>query len=704
MQESSLYISDPKCTGETCAYICPQYIKGRYIGENIRLIDDVIQYSTIHNTKGHIVLLDFQKAFDSVNIEFLKKALEVFNLGPNFIEWIGIIYNNISSCVTNNGHISEFFPLTRGIRQGCPISAMLFITVVELLATYIRNCADIKGLTINGNVVKITQLADDTTLFLKDQASIKNLICVMDRFYESSGLRLNRQKCEVYLLGNCGLSNNPPDTICGMKCIVDGFKALGIYFSLNKNRVIETNFKQKLEKCKTMMNVWAQYNLTLKGKICILKSKIVPTLLFVCSNLCVPSEFVKEINDLFFSFLWNGKPAKVKWNTIISDIEHGGMSMPHFPTIVKAAKAMWIKRMLSGDDANWKKLALYLACINSFELSCKNDAVYVNSMTSFYEQILSAWFEYQSIKPQTAKEIRDEILWNNRFILIDNKPVWYKKWHKKGIICLRDLLNEEGRLLTREHLNQKFNVNANYLEYLSLVKAIPKEWWLKLKTCNNAPSHHVDFQCKVEMLKSKSIYTTLLERLIKQPSSIEKWISLFPYLHDDDFSELFTIPKTVTETKLQSFQYKILMRIFPCNERLYSWGISTSQLCSLCGKIDTLEHYFFECVNNKTFWSNIESLIEKVFNVHIPLKKADIMFGIPHRKTQDNTLHVLNFIIMYAKWFIYINKKDNKPFSNKGFISYLKSVLEVEHQVHISKNKKQEFHKVWHLFITTITH
>ncbi len=107
-----------------------------------------------------------KKAFDTVNINFLKKALKAYRFGPVFSKWVEILYTNVQSCVTNNGNASSFFSVTRGIRQGCPISAMLFLLVVELMSVYLKNCDDIKGIEIDNEIFVITQLADDTTLFL----------------------------------------------------------------------------------------------------------------------------------------------------------------------------------------------------------------------------------------------------------------------------------------------------------------------------------------------------------------------------------------------------------------------------------------------------------------------------------------------------------------------------------------------------------
>ena len=80
---------------------------------------------------GILLLLDFKKAFDTISWQFIQKSLEAFNFGDMFRKWISIMYADICSTVINNGHSSQFFNLNRGIRQGCPLSAYLFILIVE---------------------------------------------------------------------------------------------------------------------------------------------------------------------------------------------------------------------------------------------------------------------------------------------------------------------------------------------------------------------------------------------------------------------------------------------------------------------------------------------------------------------------------------------------------------------------------------------
>ena len=87
------------------------YIPNRYIGENIRTIQDIMTYSQLPKIPGYIALIDFQKAFDSIEWGFMFKYLLYINFGENFITWIKLLYTDVSSCVGNNGFYSNYFKL-----------------------------------------------------------------------------------------------------------------------------------------------------------------------------------------------------------------------------------------------------------------------------------------------------------------------------------------------------------------------------------------------------------------------------------------------------------------------------------------------------------------------------------------------------------------------------------------------------------------
>ena len=116
-----------------------------------------------------------KKTFDTVNWHYMQQVLKHMNFGPIYTNYIRTIYNLIESCCMNNGYITHFFKPSRGTRQGCPISALLFILIVETLATKVRTDKSINGININNRYIIISQLVDGTTLFRNDEDSLKNV-------------------------------------------------------------------------------------------------------------------------------------------------------------------------------------------------------------------------------------------------------------------------------------------------------------------------------------------------------------------------------------------------------------------------------------------------------------------------------------------------------------------------------------------------
>ena len=124
--------------------------------------------------------VDFIKAFDTLEWDSMLNTLKHFGFNDSFIRWAQTLYSNIQTCVSNNGWVSEFFNNSRGIRQGCPLSALLFILSVESMALRLQSNKNIKGITIKidekNHSIKISQLADDTTLFMSSKEEITSAL------------------------------------------------------------------------------------------------------------------------------------------------------------------------------------------------------------------------------------------------------------------------------------------------------------------------------------------------------------------------------------------------------------------------------------------------------------------------------------------------------------------------------------------------
>ena len=142
------------------------FVKGRYIGENIRLISDIMEYTKLQKIPGILVSLDFRKAFDSIEWPFIMKTLDYFNFGLDIKRWVSTFYTNIESTVLNNGFATNWFKPSKGVRQSCPLSPYLFILSAEILAHKIRQDPSYKGIKIFGSEVKLYLFADDANIFL----------------------------------------------------------------------------------------------------------------------------------------------------------------------------------------------------------------------------------------------------------------------------------------------------------------------------------------------------------------------------------------------------------------------------------------------------------------------------------------------------------------------------------------------------------
>jgi hypothetical protein len=180
--------------------------------------------------------------------------------------------------------------------------------VVELLANKIRKCKDIKGIKIDQTEIKILQMADDTTIFVEDIASLKVVLRIFSLFHIFAGLKLNKSKTEAVWIGNWRNSKDKP---LGLTW-VNEIHSLGIFFSYNTDYVVQKNFTDKAKIFKKVLDLWSQRDLSLIGKITILKSLAFSLLTYQCCSILPPDNFIEDITTMAYQFLWNGKIDKVK--------------------------------------------------------------------------------------------------------------------------------------------------------------------------------------------------------------------------------------------------------------------------------------------------------------------------------------------------------------------------------------------------------
>ena len=417
----------------------------------LREIDDLVEYGKIKKTGSIILSLDYEKAFDTLSTKAILKALYHFGFGETFINWIKIILFERKSCIKNGGYLSDFFVMHRGVRQGCPISPILFILTVEIFAKYIRNNETIKGIKIPGSpeAIKIRIYADDTSLFLSDLIDYREILSKIKEFSEATGLKLNKMKSNAMFISDTKQNNTIKN---GIK-FVNRMKILGIIFSNEcSSQDIKENYTEKIDKLERMCTIWSKRKLTIIGKIAVIKSFGISLFIHTMQSIGISRYYLDIINKIIFRFIWkkhlsNNKPIeRVKRNTICSQKQFGGLNMIDIYTMQNSFLLEWAEKYLSQDDEPWKFLVHFFLkrvggrCAFKSNLEAKSFKGLDNIKTAFWKNVLCTWLNKRF---SSADNIVTNFspLFNNKNITFKNQTIYMPQCFSANIFLVGDIVN-----------------------------------------------------------------------------------------------------------------------------------------------------------------------------------------------------------------------------------------------------------------------
>jgi len=182
-------------------------MRGRNILEGVVTLHETVHELHRKNQSAIIFKIDFEKAYDKVKWDFLLQTLRMKGFSPKWIEWIRSFISGGSVAINVNDEIGPFFQTKKGLRQGDPLSPILFNVVADMLALFMNRAkADNQ---LNGVVphlvedgISILQYADDTILFMEHNLEqAQNLKLILCAFEQLSGLKINFHKSELFCFG-----------------------------------------------------------------------------------------------------------------------------------------------------------------------------------------------------------------------------------------------------------------------------------------------------------------------------------------------------------------------------------------------------------------------------------------------------------------------------------------------------------------------
>ena len=358
------------------------FIPNRFIGENNMLLHELILHmqklaeDEEGTDEGYLLFLDFEKAFDRVDHNFMFDCLTKFGIGENFLNMIKLLYANAQSKVRVNNTDSEPFDLHSGVRQGCPLSPLLFACVVETMACLMREDPNIEGIPIPGTdvEVRLSQHADDTVIIFRNfDESFPHFKECINTFCKASGMKINQDKTEGLMLGKRGLSETPEDFGCNWDHDTPiAWTPAGKYLrslgtQLTNSADLSHFWDELVEKITKRLDNWNTFWPNIMSKILISKLSLLSCIWYFTQNMEVPPKTKSQLQNAITHFVWSSKTSKIDMGHLnkghigldqtIQSNSNRGIKMLHVGLETAAFAARWVSRLLSPSKPHQLEIA-----------------------------------------------------------------------------------------------------------------------------------------------------------------------------------------------------------------------------------------------------------------------------------------------------------------------------------------------------------
>ena len=638
-------------------------VKDRKIGHCIRLIDDVFEEL---NDENLIIQTDKQKAFDLVEWKWLFYVLKSYDFGEYFINWLQIIYQGMKSAVVTNGWVSKYFPLTRGIRQGDALSALLYIIQAEPLAECIRKSKEIKGIEVHDcegtpHEFKGTQYVDDSTNMILNSHYLSKCFEIINFFGEASGSRINKGK-SVALVSEHFQDGSKIDENITIKICSEIDKSLGV--PIGKGNCRESFWNGKIDKIKNKLNFWQLRNLTMvNGKIHITRSLLLPLVQYASTHTQIDKKFIDEIQILIWKFVWKWSYCLVRKELCFLPKSMGGLGLPSFHILVKAARVKLIIEIMEKPQ-KWNIIARkHIKCLDSY-INIENFAMIANDTSELIQSskipeiYKSCLTFFQELCRKGRIDTKNPVIWGNNRIKFRGKCLFFKQWAKCGINLLSDVTSEG--ILDSRKIEQRLTKNADFIfEFSQLNKAL-RSSGLNLNTPETINKQEItDMFFRVPGVKepknifkltSKDIYSILLSPHEIENKSELYWINKFNR-PDIPFNIWYCnlFDSKVIPRKAIDFNWRIFHGQILTEKRLEKMKKSDG-FCIICkkGKIEDVLHCLIECESVQGVWRWVKKLI-----LSVGVNELVLFNKIGGFITKIDKYNLSNMIVSVTRWVVW---------------------------------------------------
>ncbi|KAM7480816.1 hypothetical protein LguiB_005399 [Lonicera macranthoides] len=347
---------------ETVGLAQVAFVKGRQILDLVLIANESVEEYRGKNKEGVVFKIDFEKAYDHVEWDFIDHVLQNKGFGARWRKWIKGCLSSSNFLVMVNGRPRGIFNASRGIRQGDPLSPFLFVLVADVLNRLVvraREMGIIDGFEIGRDKIKLShlQFADDTIFFLSNDVNkLKNLITILDTFGLASGLHINVSKSTLV-----GINLNEEDMVSLSRvsgCEIGSWPMSYLGMPLGDNPIRVGFWNPVVEKISKRLEGWLKGCLSKGGRLTLIQSVLESIPIYYLSLFKMPISVCNTIEKMMRDFFWEGYGESVgdhliRWDNVSKSKEKGGLGIGNIAFKNAALLGKWLWRFPNEQNSFW---------------------------------------------------------------------------------------------------------------------------------------------------------------------------------------------------------------------------------------------------------------------------------------------------------------------------------------------------------------
>lgn len=652
------------------------FLQQRFICDNGMALSMVLEEAQAFNHTGAGILLDQEKAYDRVNADYLCAVLHRMGFPASFVSCVKLLFFGNDMYVNVNGYFTPAVRQERGIRQGDPLSPLLFDVALEPFLLSILQDTEFRGFRASDGSssaavvsscvsppTKCLAYADDVCVFLRDELDLSRLQHHMARYAAVSNAKFNEDKSEAFSLS--GTRSSDWEHALGDMNLQTyyhrgssaAFRYLGLYFAYTHAQRAQIE-ERLLTSVRTQCHIYSKRQLSIMGRVTIVNSLILSKVWYCLRMLKPTQKFLEKVKSCVYQFVWQKKRPQLRKERIFLPKSRGGLAVldPSLQQLILQKR--WLNYII--EPQKYPSFLRPFMIAHLSLLPASSDYPYMAFMDAEYRK-----------SPLINKDLS---IWHSIFALYD-----YFEFHglkQVDIIPLQTLLQLPLHKLLAGLSDEHWLQRRPKFPASKFLVFDTQHQRLRLRVASEYPLYHrlcASLYQEILVHKTVKLVPGVWPHILQPPSSssldwtsldffgnlgiTEQWKQYHPVTYRQQQQTLITSEHSFSNSMVKTLWsspahpiartvlFRALSKCIPHKTYLRTIGSAANSVCPFCAHgIDTLRHFVVDCPIKWQLWQSVLSQ----YYTNYPLT-AEIIYGTVRY------LHLPSFIKDRAKYFAVIS-------------------------------------------------